>query len=179
MLSRRLGREDEHGKKSRSDVQISKSLFRPFSYVRNSQVSLVGDRSGGSSWLNSISPLDPLSCQLVKGSDNSSLGRQVNWNRAGSCTAAKADGNDLAVPQDWIIIRILSNFPSYQILQCEMPDLTQHPQEILVLLPWSDRPWETAQQIKRFHCPGFKLSLGRSREASTLGLSSDPAAISE
>lgn len=179
MLSRGLGREDEQGMKSRSDVQISKSLFHPFSYVRNLQVSSLGNRSGGSSWLNSsISPLDPLSCQLVIGRGNSSLGRQVNWNRTGSCTSTKPDGNDLAGPQDWIIIKDLSNFPSYQTLQCEMPDLTQHLQEILVLLAWSDRPQEIAQQIKRCHCSGFRASLRPSRGKVVLGLSSDPAAIS-
>lgn len=167
------------GRKTGVVFKSLKVLFTLFSCVRNLQVSSLGKSSGGSSRLNGISPLDPLSCQLLKGGENSSLGRQVNWNRTGSCTVTKADGNDLSVPQDWIIIRAVSNFPSNQILQCEMPDAIQHLQEILVLLPWSDRPWEIAQWIKRCHRSGFRPSLGPSREAAVLGLSSDPAAISE
>lgn len=68
---------------------------------------------------------------------------EANWDRTGSCTATRAGGNDLAVPQHWVIIRAVSNFPSNQILWCETPDLIQHLQEILVLLPWSDRPWDS------------------------------------
>lgn len=85
-----------------SGTQITKILFSPLFFL--CQEFLQYNRNGESTWLSSISPLDPFSCQLLKGKSKCSLGRQVEQQKcAGMVLRSQWERAGL---QDWVITKV-------------------------------------------------------------------------